>query len=125
MNLVVIITILQLQIFLSECDPDLVFTAHMDEDYQGENALGTRVTGTLNICNTNPFPASISISAPSGVTLAQAQFDNISSGTTVQTTFTYTITQADILNGSKSFEFGAGIPGTGSSMNPITKNGIT
>ena len=103
----------------------LVFTASLTNEPWGGYALGDTVTGTLTICNTNPFAASIGISAPSGVTLAQAQFDNISSGATVQTTFTYTIIQADILNGSKSFEFGAGIPGTGSSMNPITKDGIT
>lgn len=106
-------------------DLDLVFTAYIPNEPIGGYALRDKVTGTLNITNTNPFPASINIIAPDGVTLTRAFFDNISVGATVTTTFTYTITEQDILNNSKVFEFGAGIPGTGSSMNPITKDGIT
>lgn len=101
-------------------DVDLVFTASApSETYD----LGERIVGTLTATNTYPYACTLGFIAPNGVTLSQSTFENVSSGTTVTTTFEYTIAEEDIIRGYKTFDFGGSIGNV--SMNPIDINGQT
>ena len=101
-------------------DVDLVFTASApSETYD----LGDIIVGTLTAKNTYPYACTLGFIAPDGVTLSQSTFENVSSGSTVTTTFEYTIAEEDIIRGYKTFDFGGSIGNV--SMNPIDINGQT
>ena len=81
----------------SNVPDDLVVTKTVsDEKY----ALGAIVTFTVNATNIYAEEKTITLSEIDGVTLAQSVFENVSAGKSIETTATYTITEADILNGS-------------------------
>ncbi len=65
----------------------------------GTPKLGEEVTFTITATNIYDEPKTITLSEIEGVTLAQSSFENVEAGATVETTATYTITEADILNG--------------------------
>ena len=101
-------------------DVNLVFTASAPSETYG---LGERVVGTLTATNTYPYACTLGLNAPDGVILSQSTFENVSSGSTVTTTFEYTIVEEDIIRGYKTFDFGGSIGNVG--MNPININGQT
>ena len=101
-------------------DVDLVFTANAPSETYN---LGDTIVGTLTAINTYPYACTLGFIAPDGVTLSQSTFENVSSGSTVTTTFEYTITEEDIIRGYKTFDFGGSIGNV--SMNPIDINGQT
>ena len=65
-----------------------------------EYALGATVTFNIEVTNIYDHPVTILLSEIDGVTLAQSKFEGVEAGKTVNTTATYTITEADILAGS-------------------------
>ena len=78
-------------------DDNLVVTKTVsDKSY----TLGETVTFTVKATNIYEDARTITLSEIEGVTLAQSTFENVAGGATVSTTATYTITEADILNGS-------------------------
>lgn len=101
-------------------DVDLVFTASAPS---GTYDLGDTIVGTLTATNTYPYACTLGFIAPDGVTLSQSIFENVSSDSTVTTTFEYTIAEEDIIRGYKTFDFGGSIGNV--SMNPIDINSQT
>ena len=63
-------------------------------------ALGQTVTFVIKATNIYNSVKTITLSEIEGVTLAQSEFSNVGAGETIETTATYKITEADILNGS-------------------------
>ena len=77
-------------------DPDLVVTkSHTGSDFK----LGDTVTFNITATNIYEEPQTITLIEIDGVTLADAKatFPNVKGGDTIETTATYTITEADIL----------------------------
>jgi uncharacterized repeat protein (TIGR01451 family) len=66
-----------------------------DKEYK----LGETVTFTIKATNIYADARTITLAEIDGVTLAKSTFENVTGGETVETTATYTITEADILNG--------------------------
>ena len=75
-------------------DPDLVVTkSHTGSDFK----LGDTVTFTITATNIYEEPQTITLIEIDGVSLAKNVFENVKGGKTIETTATYTITEADIL----------------------------
>ena len=79
-------------------DPVLVVTKKVDGKTSGY-ALGEEVTFAITATNIYEKAQTITLSEIEGVTLAKATFENVEGGKTIETTATYTITEADILAG--------------------------
>ena len=75
-------------------DDDLVVTKSHDE---GSFGLGDTVTFNITATNIYADPQTITLEEIDGVTLAQSEFADVPAGETVETTATYTITEADII----------------------------
>ena len=80
-----------------EVDDNLVVTKTVDDTIF---RLGQTVTFTITATNVYADARTITLSEIDGVTLAQSTFENVAGGETVETTATYTITEADIREGS-------------------------
>jgi uncharacterized repeat protein (TIGR01451 family) len=78
-------------------DDDLVVTKSVDGK---KYALGETVTFTITATNIYEDARTITLEEIDGVTLAQSVFKDVEGGKSIETTATYTITEADILNGS-------------------------
>ena len=79
-------------------EPALVVTKKVDGKTSGY-ALGEEVTFAITATNIYEKAQTITLSEIEGVTLAKATFENVEGGKTIETTATYTITEADILAG--------------------------
>ena len=80
---------------------DLVVTKEDAETTENKQyALGEEVTFKITVTNIYAEAKTITLTEIEGVTLAQSVFENVAAGAKVETTATYTITEADILNGS-------------------------
>ena len=77
-------------------DPEHVVKKTVDNK---EYALGATVTFNIEVTNIYDHPVTILLSEIEGVELAQSKFEDVEAGKTVNTTATYTITEADILAG--------------------------
>ena len=78
-------------------DPSLVVTKTAEN---GPYALGATVTFQITATNIYDAAKTITLSEIDGVTLAQSSFEDVKGGDKIETTATYTITEADILKGS-------------------------
>ena len=77
-------------------DPDLVVTKTAEDKAY---ALGEEVTFAITATNIYEEAKTITLSEIEGVSLKQSTFENVKGGDKIETTATYTITEADILEG--------------------------
>ena len=86
-----------------EVNDDLVVTkadANADAAKAPEYKLGEEVTFEITATNIYDEAKTITLSEIEGVKLEQSTFENVAPGETIETTATYKITEADILEGS-------------------------
>ncbi len=77
-------------------DDDLVVTKEAD---QGPYSLGDEVTFNITATNIYDEAQTITLSEIEGVKLAKSTFENVAPGATIETTASYIIVEADLLNG--------------------------
>ena len=84
-------------------DPELVVTKADANAGEGTTAptykSGDTVTFKITATNIYEEAKTITLSEIEGVTLAQSTFENVAGGATIETTATYTIKEADVMNG--------------------------
>ena len=80
-------------------DPDKVVVKKHTGPGEGSFKVGDVVTFDISVTNIYDKVKTITLSEVAGVTLSQSKFENVKPGEVVNTTATYTITEADVVAG--------------------------